>query len=317
MTIRKLSFIFYFATAVLISLFALFVALRFFEQRELKHLQEARYASSLAADELRQTSDDLTRMVRAYVDTGDPKFEEIYWEILAIRNGEKERPLHYERSYWDLVIGDPDFRAGPEGEKISLRTQMKGLGFTEAEFAKLAEAERMDNQLVQSERTALNARKGLFQDSDGEFNVKGAPDPALARGLLNDENYYIGKVRIMRSLNEFYELFDARTRNTIATAQQRTNLYVSGLFLMLVLLVAWLVLSSHIVWRKVQNLVQLEQDTRNSEKADHVSLFEVDSNEEIGDLSRTFIAAQTERDRYFNQSISFLAIARFDSQALV
>ncbi len=308
MTIWKLSHIFYLVTAIMISLLTLFVGLRFFEQGKLNHFQEVRYASFLAADELRQSSDDLTRMACAYVDTGDPRFEQMYWDILAIRNGEKGRPLHYERSYWDLVIGDPNFRAGPEGEKISLRTQMKGLGFTEAEFAKLAEAERMDNQLVQSERTALNARKGLFQDSDGQFNVKGAPDPALARGLLNDENYYIGKVRIMRPLNEFYELFDTRTSNSVATAHQRTDIYVYGVLLMLVLLVAWLVFSSRVVWRKVQSLVQLEKETRNIGNEDYISQFEIDSSDEIGSLYRAFTAAQTERDRYFNQSLNLLAI---------
>ena len=40
--------------------------------------------------------------------------------------------------------------------------------------------------------------------------------------------------------------------------------------------------------------------------------FEIDSNDEIGNLSRAFTAAQTERDRYFNQSLNFLAISGFD-----
>ena len=75
---------------------------------------------------------------------------------------------------------------------------------------------------------------------------------------------------------------------------------------------AWLFLSSRIVWRKVQNLVQLEEETRNIGKADYVSQFEIDSNDEIGNLRRAFIAAQTERDRYFDQSLNLLAIARFD-----
>jgi PAS domain S-box-containing protein len=312
MTIQKLSFIFYLVTAILISLLTLFIGLRFFEQRELKQLQEARYASFLAADELRQSSDDLTRMARAYADSGNPKFERMYWDILAIRNGEKERPLHYERSYWDLVIGDPDFQPSPGGQHISLRTRLEELGFTQAEFAKLAEAHREDNHLVELESTALNAMKGIFQGPDGQFNVKGDPDSELARRLLNDENYYKRKVRIMRPLNEFYELLNARTLDSVAAAQQRNDLYFSGIILSFVLLVAWLVLSSHIVWRKVQNLVQLEHKTRNIGTADYVSQFEINSNDEIGNLSRAFIAAQTERDRYFDQSLSFLAIATFD-----
>ena len=113
MTIRKLSYIFYLTTRVLIALLTLFVVLRFLESRKLDDALHVRHASFLAADELRQSSDDLTRMARAYVVTGDPKFEQYYWDILAIRNGERERPFKYERSYWDLVLGDPGFEPRP------------------------------------------------------------------------------------------------------------------------------------------------------------------------------------------------------------
>ncbi|MDQ3184893.1 MAG: response regulator [Pseudomonadota bacterium] len=312
MTIWKLSHIFYFVTGVLLSLLILFIVLCFFEQRELNHVQDVRYASFLVADELRQSSDDLTRMARAYVDTGDPKFERSYWEILAIRNGEEERPLHYERSYWDLVVGDAGFQPSLGEQKVSLQTRMEELGVATAEFAKLQEAENNSNQLVQLERRAFNALKGLLRGTSGQFDVRGSPDPELARRILHDESYHAAKAGIMRRVNEFYELFDTRTLNAVANAQHRTNLYISGVFLTLALLGAWLVLSSHIVWRKVQNLVQLEDETRNSGKADHVSQFKIDSSDEIGNLSRAFTAAQTERDRYFNQSLNFLAISDFD-----
>ena len=312
MTIQKLSTIFYLVTGVLISLLTLFTALRFFEMREIDRAQEVRYASSIAADKLRQSSYDLTHMAHAYVDTGDPKFERFFWEILAIRNGKKPEPLHYERSYWDLVIGDPNFQPSPGGQKISLRAQMEGLGFTEEEFAKLKEAENNSNQLVQSEIRAFNAMKGLFQGPTGQFDVKGTPDPELARRLLNDENYLAAKAKIMRRLNEFYELFDARTLSAVAVAQRHSEIYISGVFVMLGLLLFWLALSYRIVRRKVQNLVQLEDETMNIGNVDYVSQFEIDSNDEIGNVSRAFTAAQAERDRYFDQSADLLAISGFD-----
>ncbi len=46
-----------------------------------------RFESRIYADHLRQTSDDLTRMARSYVVTGDEKFERYFNEILMIRNG--------------------------------------------------------------------------------------------------------------------------------------------------------------------------------------------------------------------------------------
>lgn len=312
MTIWKLSHIFYLVTAILISLLILFIVLRFFEQRELEHIQDIRYTSFLVADELRQSDDELTRMGRAYVATGDPKFERFYWEILAIRNGEMARPLHYERSYWDLVVGEPNFQPSPRGQKVSLRAQMEGLGFTAEEFAKLKEAESNSNEVVHLERRAFNAMKGVFEGPSRQFDIKGAPDPELARRLIHDEHYNAEKAQTMKLVNEFYELFDTRTLNTVAAAQHRTNMYVAGVFVILTLLIAWLVLSSRIVWRKVHNLVHLEAETRNIGNVDYVSQFEINSNDEIGHLSRAFTAALAERDRYFDQSADILCIACFD-----
>lgn len=312
MTIWKLSNTFYLVTGVLISLLALFIVLRYLEQKQLNHVHDIRYRSFLVADELRQSSDDLTRMARAYVDTGDPRFESYFWKILAIRNGETARPARYERGYWDLVIGDPDFQPPPGDARISLKRQIIELGFTPDELAKLNDAENRSNELVELERAAFNAMKGQHKDQDGETEIMENPDPALARSMLNGENYYAAKTRIMRSINEFYELFDTRTLHALRVTQLYTSFYVFAIFLSLALLVVWLAMSSRVVRQKVRNLVQLEYETRNVGKPHHVSSFDIDSRDEIGNLSRAFNAAQMERDRYFNQARNLLAISGFD-----
>ena len=92
MSIHKLNRLFFVTTGVMVALLAVFAVLLFFGQRELKRTTSRRYASYLLADELRQSSDDLTRMARTFVLTGDARFERMYWEILAIRNGEAPRP---------------------------------------------------------------------------------------------------------------------------------------------------------------------------------------------------------------------------------
>lgn len=98
-----------------------------------------RHASYLLADELRQSSDDLTRLARTYVVSGgDPRWEQQYLEILDIRNGLKPRPRAYERIYWDFRAVDAD--VPPGGEAIALLDLMKREGFSDQELAKLAEA---------------------------------------------------------------------------------------------------------------------------------------------------------------------------------
>ncbi len=59
-----------------------------------------RHDSYKLADELRQSSDDLTRMARTYVVTANPRYEEYFQRILDIRNGRAPRPVRYSGIYW-------------------------------------------------------------------------------------------------------------------------------------------------------------------------------------------------------------------------
>jgi methyl-accepting chemotaxis protein len=180
----------------------------------LAQLEQARYDSYLLADELRQSSDDLTRMARTYVVTGDPKYERMYWTILAIRNGELPRPREYARIYWDLVLEEtrkprPDDRATP------LQSLMREAGFSTEELGRLADAQANSDGLVQSETVAMNAMKGLFEDDKGEFTRSGPPDPQMARRLMHDASYHEFKAKIMAPIDEFFVLLNDRTRSAV------------------------------------------------------------------------------------------------------
>ncbi|MGE0236859.1 hypothetical protein [Methylocystis sp.] len=61
-------------------------------ERKVEDAQRRRYDTYLLADELRQSSDDLTRFARMYVATGDDRYLRYYWNILDIRNGKIPRP---------------------------------------------------------------------------------------------------------------------------------------------------------------------------------------------------------------------------------
>ena len=285
MSIHSSNRIFFITTTGLVCLLAGFALSLFLGQRELKLTTSLRYDSYLLADELRQSSDDLTRMARTYVITGDAKFERMYWEILAIRNGQAPRPRHYERIYWDLIAGGTTLQPDQGAARISLRTRMEQLGFTPSELAKLAEAENLSNELVLSENTAFNARKGLFRDSTGEFTLKGTPDPELAHRILHDAPYHEAKAAIMKPVNEFYALVDARTSAAVAAAEHRASLYLAAVLLLPCLLLAWLVLSYFIVRRKVMNLALLERETRHLGAGTYTSGLDVHSRDEIGRAS--------------------------------
>ena len=113
--------------------------------------------SYMVADELRQSSDDLTRMARLYTVTGDSRYRDYFDRILAIRNGESPRPARYGDIYWDLVVASGAFpsdrNAGARTE--SLRSLAVDAGYTSEEMALFDEAERNSLELADLENSAL------------------------------------------------------------------------------------------------------------------------------------------------------------------
>jgi len=118
------------AAAFLTTSFSLFRL----SQTEVTDAHRSKYQSYLLADELRQSSDDLTRLGRTYVTTANTKYDKQYFEILDIRNGKKPRPLNYNRIYWDFYTVNMQKPRG-DGPTIALAELMKQGGFTENEFA--------------------------------------------------------------------------------------------------------------------------------------------------------------------------------------
>jgi len=194
--------------------FTLITYLMFENQSDLVEKNRNRYESYLRADELRQSSDDLTRLARTYTMTGDAKYEQQYWDILAIRNGEKPRPESYERIYWDFVAVNGQ-KPRPDGATVPLKKLMEDLGFTSQEFAKLSEAQANSDGLVKIETIAMNAVKGLFDDGAGNFTKKGDPDFELARKLMHSAEYHQEKAKIMKPIDDFFALLEQRTQESV------------------------------------------------------------------------------------------------------
>jgi hypothetical protein len=118
--------------------------------------QQRRHQSFLLADELRQSSVDLTRFARTYVVTGDAKYEQFFNEVSDIRNGSAPRPDGYESIYWDLIVAGID-TGGFRGERMALASHMLTTVLTTEEFSKLDKAENRSNGLVRLEKVAMNA----------------------------------------------------------------------------------------------------------------------------------------------------------------
>jgi len=211
----------------LVLVLALLMAMMASVTRELKNANlnldqahESRYYSFLLANEMRRTSEDLTKFGRAYVTTGDPNDEERYYFVLDIFNGKRARPRHYERFNWDLV-NTKQLNNTPGEPGVPLIELMKRAGFTAPELAKMQEAKTNSDSLTKIEITAFNAIKGQFDDGNGHFSVVGAPNQAMAQELMFDQNYRTMVGRVMVPINDFLRMVDERTQARVDVAQVR------------------------------------------------------------------------------------------------
>jgi methyl-accepting chemotaxis protein len=245
-------------------------------QADAQAASQGQYKSYLLADEFRQSSDDLTRLVRTYAATGDSKYEKWYNQVIAMRNGEISRPQEPHRIYWDLILKDGD-APRPAGERKPLLEQMVEAGFTPAEMQLLEEGKKRSDALVQLEVRAMEA-------------VKKA-DLKLATDLLYSEDYHKAKASVMGPVDKFFSLIGQRTAAQSAEAQSAVTVANIVMFIVGLLLMASIAATAFILQRRVMAPVSKLRDCMSSLSNGNLTV-EVpmaDRNDEIGAMAKALL----------------------------
>ncbi|MCP4970705.1 MAG: hypothetical protein GY932_08955 [Arcobacter sp.] len=180
------------------------------------------------ADELRQSSDDLTHYARTYTITNNSKYKDIYYEILDIRNAKKGRPLFYESIYWDLSKKVREKRH-PFKEKKALKDLMLKLPYTQKELDLLGLSEFNSNDLVNLEKKAFK----LMPDSQEE-----------AIKILHSEEYYKAKEIIMLPIDDMIMSIYTRTNSEINFLQKK----IRNEFILIFFTVAYFIIINILIY---------------------------------------------------------------------
>ncbi|MCP3890780.1 MAG: methyl-accepting chemotaxis protein [Desulfobulbaceae bacterium] len=266
MTINRLLIVIYGLLVLLLCGLGFIAVSMLNNQNALNQAQETRYKSYLAGDELRQSSQDLTRLARTYVSTADSKYEDLYWDVIAIRSGEKVRP---------------------DGRKTPLNKIMEDLGFTEGEFAKLKQAANNSDGLIWTETVAMNAVKGKFHDANKEFTRTGPPDLELARKLMFNNEYHQFVVEIMAPIDDFFTMLNDRTQKIVDGYVQKSKRLLWWCLALIVALITICVVSYLVIFRKVNvPVAKLAFEVEKIGDGDLTREFEEYSNDEIGQLAK-------------------------------
>ena len=177
--------------------------------------ENQRNQSFRLADSMRQSSNDLTLMVRLYVSSGELRYRSYYDEILAIRAGTAPRPRHYDSSFWDRVLAEG--RGFIEyGKAESLVDQMRAAHFTQDEFDALNASLRASDNLAVLELEVMNrVTSRIARGVDSAYFSDIAPDYQR----LVDPAYLAEKGVIMGAIGDFIGRVEARTVRAVERAR--------------------------------------------------------------------------------------------------
>lgn len=188
--------------------------------------QENRTQSILLADELRQSSDDLTNFARMYAITEEIRYKLIYNRIIDIRNGKETRPPGYQEVYWDLEVLSPnslnmftvivDENGNELGEKISIDELMLNMGMDKFELEYMHESKLRSDSLAIIEMEVFN-----IIENTKDWRVK-----SNARKRLFDKEYLLKKSNIMIPIKKFYSHVDTRTKKMLKNSENKARSYL-------------------------------------------------------------------------------------------
>ncbi|MDR2629543.1 MAG: methyl-accepting chemotaxis protein [Spirochaetaceae bacterium] len=224
MTIKKAAWLINALTICFIFLAGVFLLYLTRKITETDKAASDRYYNMILVDELRESSEELTRQVRLCA-AGRTEAEAAYNQVLAVRNGEASRPA--------------DAQIAP-GQKWVLLNLLKMHGITPEEFGLVEKANALSDSLVNLEVEAMNAVKGIFKDRDGNYTIQGEPNRGFALTLVYGDEYLAEVEKIMAPMEEFQAKVNERTARTLkeAAAAQSAAELAAGTALALVFLIA-------------------------------------------------------------------------------
>lgn len=271
-----------------ISMLLLMLSVNIYQSREIQQeiikKEQSRFNSLQLARELLQSSDDLTRMARAYAATGDSNYKDYFNRILAIRDGKIPRPFIDSSTYWHLE-GIGIISNTYTGETISLLDLMHREGLTAEESSLIQEAKLNSDKLVSIEQQAFK----IIDDSVNKNIVPNQSDLNLAQTLLWGKEYIEEKAKIMQPIRQFIETLKERTQKELDSTQNKLsrNLQQEFIIFMLLLLNSAAIIAY--TWRFVLRPIQhLTQGTEAIANGDYATRCTVTGSNEISSLSNFF-----------------------------
>ncbi len=191
---------------------------------------EANRVQSISlAYQLLQSSEDLTRMARTYVSTGNLKYKQIYFNVFGIRNGTLPRPKDYIAAYWHLNLLDEASVYDDKLQAVSLKSLMQTAQFTDVEMNYLKMSQENSDVLVLIEKKAFESLKNKYLEGDELHKQR---DYAI--DLLYNSSYVKAKKGIMMPIKQAINSINARTTKELESYHISCNWYIDQIWILII-----------------------------------------------------------------------------------
>ena len=186
--------------------------------------EHRRLAAFQLAEHLRVRSNDMTRLGRLYVLTGEARYLAYYEELLAIRNGTAPRPDPYDSGFWMRVVAEGK-RGVTYGPPRSLRDLLRDHDATAAEFEALDAARAKADELATIELATMRERARRQDAARAPLAPEATADLQLR---FADADYHRRKADVLGAIEVFTGLVDDRLQRETGALRERSAAYRRG-----------------------------------------------------------------------------------------
>ena len=247
------------------------------EQKEaLYEVQQRKELVLLLANEIKYTSQELSRTCRLYVVTANRLYRDQYFEIINWVNGEIPRPASVHPKLYP-------------GRKISRIDMLKELQCNEEELNLMRRAGQLSLQMTHIESQAMES---ILHNRYSEGPLSPLPDEdvkTFAIRILHDEAYHDKIDRIMEPTAEFFTKISNRMDITVDQCSYLENVYgfttLGLLILSIISIICFILFLNNAVIRPILRTSSIFSYLG---QGDFTKEMEVRSNNEIGKMGVNF-----------------------------
>ena len=180
-----------------------------------------RDAAHLRVEEMVDVADLLSYLVQSYTTTGRTRYLKIYYEMLAVRNGETPAPaVDDPETYWrEVVAGKRELGSAPPGETRDLLARLKPLDFHADELDGVRRMLAIAAEMQKIDSIAFAATQGLYDRNQQDFVSDGKPDLQYATELVHSPEYEALRADLISTISALSARVSARTEGDIAVAK--------------------------------------------------------------------------------------------------